>query len=175
MNHQDHLNLLKQGIPGPGGVWADFGAGRGAFTLALAELIGPGSTIFAVDKNGRDLKKLEKTIQQHNAGVTLHTIRADFTKPLSLPPLDGLVMANSLHFIRDKEPVVRKLREYLKADGRFLLVEYNVDRGNVWVPHPLSYTSWAELAECCGFSHTEFLAARPSRFLHEIYTAVSWN
>lgn len=175
MNHQDHVNLLKKGILQAGGVWADFGAGSGAFTLALAGLIGPGGIIFAVDKNGRDLKKLENAFYQNYPDLALHTIKGDFTRPLSLPPLDGLVMANSLHFIRNKEPVVQRLRDYLKVDGRFLLVEYNVNRGNVWVPHPISYTSWAGLAERCGFSHTEFLAARPSRFLHEIYTAVSWN
>jgi len=175
MNHQDHVNLLKQGILQAGGVWADFGAGSGAFTLALAELIGPGGTIFAVDKNGRDLKKLDNNISQHYPDITLHTIKADFTGLLSLPPLDGLVMANSLHFIRNKEPVVQRLRDYLKADGRFLLVEYNVDRGNMWVPHPLTFASWAKLAQRSGFSHTELLASRPSRFLHEIYSAVSWN
>src|SRR5690554_4106120 len=41
MNHQDHVNLLRPGVPATGGVWADFGAGTGAFTLALAELLGP--------------------------------------------------------------------------------------------------------------------------------------
>jgi hypothetical protein len=35
-------NLLRGGIHQPGGTWADFGAGTSAFTLALAELVGPG-------------------------------------------------------------------------------------------------------------------------------------
>ena len=39
MDHADHLYLLKEGIPTPGGVWGEFGSGRGAFTQALAELI----------------------------------------------------------------------------------------------------------------------------------------
>jgi ubiquinone/menaquinone biosynthesis C-methylase UbiE len=41
MDRQEHINLLRGGVPAPGGVWADFGSGAGAFTLALAELIGP--------------------------------------------------------------------------------------------------------------------------------------
>jgi len=38
MDHKDHVNLLRNGITNAGGVWADFGSGQGAFTLALAEL-----------------------------------------------------------------------------------------------------------------------------------------
>jgi hypothetical protein len=32
---------------------------------------------------------------------------------------------------------------------------------------------WAELAQRCGFTHTQLLMTRPSRFLKEIYSAVS--
>ena len=34
-----------------GGTWADIGAGEGAFTLALADLLGPGGRIVAVDRD----------------------------------------------------------------------------------------------------------------------------
>ena len=44
MDHAEHVNFLRNGIPATGGVWADFGAGRGAFTLALADLIAPPET-----------------------------------------------------------------------------------------------------------------------------------
>ena len=83
-------------------------------------------------------------------------------------------MANALHFVREKAPVVEQWRGYLRENGRLLLVEYNTDRGNRWVPYPLSFPSWAALAERCGFARTEKLAARPSRFLGEIYAAASY-
>jgi SAM-dependent methyltransferase len=108
-------------------------------------------------------------------GVTLNIRQDDFTRPLDLPPLDGVVMANALHFVRDKRPVLKLLRSYLKEDGRFLLVEYDADRGNLWVPHPLSYPTWEELARESGFRHTELLATRPSRFLGRIFSAASFN
>ena len=58
--------------------------------------------------------------------------------------LDGLVAANSLHFVaRDRQvPVVRALAAQLRPGGRFVVVEYDADRGNPWVPHPFSYRSW---------------------------------
>lgn len=104
MNHADHVSLLRRGVPAPGGVWADLGAGSGAFTLALAELAGPQAVIYAVDRDRRALHQLADAMQERFPGVTLHTLTADFTQPLALPPLDGVVMANSLHFVRRKEP-----------------------------------------------------------------------
>jgi ubiquinone/menaquinone biosynthesis C-methylase UbiE len=173
MNHNDHVNLLQGGIPHPGGVWADFGSGTGAFTLALAELIGEDGVIYSIDRDAGALKEQERAMRSRFPCLKLHTITADFTQPVELPPLDGAVMANALHFIRQKDAVLQLIRSYLKPDGHFLLVEYNVDQGNMWVPYPLSYPTWAALAHQNGFTETRQLAARPSRFLREIYSAVS--
>lgn len=176
MNHTDHVNLLRGGVPGPGGVWADFGSGRGAFTLALAELIGPGGTIYSVDKNRADLRAQEVDLRERfgDRAPAVHYLAGDFTRPLDLPPLDGIVMANALHFVRSKKPVLQLLAGYLKPGGRFLLVEYNVDRGNIWVPYPLSYSTWEALSQEAGLRDTRLLRTRPSRFLREIYSALSF-
>ncbi len=173
MQHHDHVNLLRGGSPHLGGVWADLGAGSGAFTLALAELQGPGAVIYAIDQDLAALRENERAMAAHFPAVTLHTRRADFTGALDLPALDGLLMANSLHFHRDKAPLLRRLLTRLKPGGCFLLVEYNVDQGNMWVPHPLSYRSWHILAQQVGLIHTRQIASVPSRFLKEIYSAVS--
>ena len=174
MEHADHVNLLREGLPTPGGVWADLGSGTGAFTLALADLIGPTGEIYSVDKDGGALREQERLFRVRFPGQTVHYLTADFTQPLSLPPLDGVVMANALHFHRDKPNLVRQIRRYLKPGGRMVLVEYNVDSGNWAVPHPLSYARWEALARECGFTHTRLLMTRPSRFLKEFYSAVSW-
>jgi SAM-dependent methyltransferase len=176
VNHADHVALLRPGIarPGPEAIWADLGAGDGAFSLALAELLGAGATLYLVDHDRRALERGTAEVARRYPGVVVRLLVADFTGPLALPPLDGLLMANSLHFVRDKEPVVRRLRALLKPGGRFLLVEYNVDRGNLWVPHPLAYPTWAALAARAGFDRTEMLGHVPSRFLNEIYSAASY-
>jgi len=173
MNHADHVALLQGGVPGPGGVWADFGSGRGAFTLALAELIGPTGRIYSVDQDDRALREQERAMHERFPELTVHYLAADYTRLLDLPPLDGAVMANALHFQREKGKIVQLLHSYLRPGGRLILVEYNVDRGNPWAPYPLSFETWQALAQRNGFTDTRLLATRPGRFLGEIYAALS--
>jgi ubiquinone/menaquinone biosynthesis C-methylase UbiE len=173
MNHQDHVHLLRKGIATTGGVWADLGCGAGAFTLALADLIGPTGSIYAVDKDRSALDVLERTMRADFPATSMHYHRADFTSPLELPPLDGIVMANSLHFVRKKDVLLQQVHSYLRAGGRLLLVEYNADQGNPWVPYPLTYSTWETLAAHNGFRETSLLERVPSRFLREIYSALS--
>ena len=175
MNHSDHVDLLREGVPGPGGVWADLGAGTGAFTLALAELLGRGGTIYAVDKDRSALRQLEQTMRSRFPATTLVSQPADFTRRLDLPSLDGVVMANALHFCRPAEQVtvVKLIHSYLRPGGRLILVEYDADTGNTWVPYPLSYPSWQAVARRNGFTHITRLASKPSRFLGRIYSALS--
>ena len=110
MEHADHVELLRAAVRA-GETWADVGAGRGAFTRALAELIGPNGTLWAVDRDPHVLAENGERIRAMPPGSApkLHVLVGDFTRPLTLPPLDGIVMANALHFTSDPVPVVRRL------------------------------------------------------------------
>lgn len=174
MNHSDHVRLIRDGVTGAGNTWADLGSGAGAFTLALADLLGPGGHIYSVDRDSRALREQQMAMSNQFPQVTLEQRIADFSQPLGLPPLDGIVMANSLHFQRRKEPVLQLVRSMLKPGGRLVLVEYNADHGNAWVPYPLSYPTWERLAAANSFVGTRLLATVPSRFLREIYSALSF-
>jgi SAM-dependent methyltransferase len=173
VDHSDHVALIRDGVTGAGSRWADLGAGRGAFTLVLAELVGPGAEITAVDRDQDALRDLERAVRARSPATRLTTLTADFTRPLSLTGLDGVVMANSLHFVRDKTPVVTLMRDLLRPGGRFVLVEYDADRGNAWVPYPLSYPRWERIASAAGLRDTRLIGRVPSGFLGAIYAAVS--
>lgn len=175
MNHNDHVFLLQKGIPEQAGIWADLGSGSGAFTLALADLIGPSGKIYSIDKDKRALKEQERAMHSSFPATSVEYMTADFTRPLNLPKLDGIVMANSLHYVRHKDPVLQLIRSYLLPGGRFILVEYNTDRGNMWVPYPLSYRAWESLAYQNGFTETRLLSTVPSRYFGEIYSALSFQ
>ena len=175
MDHDDHVALLRGGITSRGGTWADIGAGEGAFTLALADLLGPGARIVAVDRDADALRANAEALTARFPAVELTTLGADFIAPLALPPLDGLVAANSLHFVpRDRQvAVIRSLAAHLRPEAPFIVVEYDADRGNPWVPHPFTATTFARLAAEAGLADTTPLARIPSRFLGGIYSAVS--
>lgn len=180
MEHPDHLRLIRDGIPDTNGesddpdpVWADLGSGTGAFTLALVDALGGCGTVYSVDRDRSALRRQAQTMHAWFPDATVIYREGDFTRPLDLPPLDGIVMANALHFVRAQLPVVQRLRRDLRPGGRFILVEYDADRGNHWVPYPLSYPTWEALAVAAGYATTRLLATYPSRFLGRIYAALS--
>jgi ubiquinone/menaquinone biosynthesis C-methylase UbiE len=185
VNHSDHVYLLegdpgvreRLGLPlrGAAGYWADLGSGSGAFTLALADLLGPAAVIISIDKDQSVLREQEMAMRKMSPNRQVEYQQGDFTRPLALPPLDGVVMANSLHFLPNdqKTAFLTRLRGLIRSGGQLILVEYNTDRGNVWVPYPLSYPIWEKTVRGCGYTQTARLGARPSRFLGEIYSAVS--
>ena len=174
MDHTDHVNLLRPANLPEGGVYADFGAGAGAFTLALRELIGLDATIFAVDKDKSSLRTLENSHRaRFDTTRNLILLPNDFSQPLDLPSLDGVVMANSLHYFKDRDKILQHVRGFLKSNGALLIVEYNVDSGNLWVPYPLSFETFRTLAPRAGFADPRLLATHPSRFLKEFYSAAA--
>ena len=172
MKHADHVGLLRPAnLPG-GGTWVDLGAGTGAFTLALRELVGDQAVIYAVDKNRDGLGDLEREYARRFGETrSLRPFKADFSDAIELPPLDGALMANSLHFVRNKAALLQRVRALLKPGGVLLLVEYNVDRGNAWVPFPCSFRAFTDLAPQAGFGRPRLIATHPSSFLGEFYCA----
>ena len=115
MDHRVHVRLLRDGVLGGGKTWADLGSGEGAFTLALADLLGPSGSIDTVDRDSRALQVQVRALRDAFPNVSVTPLVADFTMPLELPPLDGIVMANSLHFERDKLAVLHLVGAYLRT------------------------------------------------------------
>jgi SAM-dependent methyltransferase len=175
VDHADHVRLLRPAVTEPRGTWADIGSGTGAFTLALADLLGDGGTIVSLDRDERALREQARSMADRFAGVALEQRVADFRDPLDLPTLDGIVMANALHFVQPDEQaaVVHRLATALRPGGRFVVVEYDTDRGNPYVPHPFASARWPRLAEAAGLVRASEIGRVPSHWLGAIYSAVA--
>jgi len=176
VNHADHVQLIENGIDrDSAGLWVDFGAGSGAFTLALRDIAGPDTAIIAIDEDRASLQTLRANMERRFPGTQLRLLEADFAAHLTLPPLDGIIVANAIHFVslQDQTALLRRWRSYLKPEGRLVVVEYDTDSGNRWAPYPMSYAAFRETARAAGFADPVLLGSRPSRWLRRIYSALT--
>lgn len=145
--------------------WCDLGCGSGTFTTALAQLLAPGSTIYAVDLDQRALKDIPDRYE----GVEIRKIVGDLQSPsIRLPSVDGILMANALHFIQEQHLFLRRL---LSVTDRFLVVEYERSRPSMWGPYPVGFERLCELFSRAGVERVEKLATRPSQFGGTMYSA----
>ena len=169
--------------------WADLGCGHGLFTEALAQFLPRDSKIYGVD--------LRPTLHSEVVnGVAIFPIKADFINiPLPFSDLDGILMANSFHYVEDKPAFLEKIKEYLRPGGAagsalkpggitgsalkpgapLLFVEYDSDRPvPTWVPWPVSFETLQPLLKKAGWSTVQKLAERPSAFGHSnLYAALA--
>ncbi|WP_158792159.1 class I SAM-dependent methyltransferase [Granulicella sp. L60] len=145
--------------------WCDLGCGNGAFTAALAQLLAPGSTIYAIDFDQRALDRIPDQYDE----VEVRKIIGDIQSPsLCIPSTDGMLLANALHFIRDQHTFLRRL---LSLTDSLLIVEYERSKPNPWGPYPVGSVRLRELLNELGVEQLEKLTTRPSRFGGTMYSA----
>jgi SAM-dependent methyltransferase len=145
--------------------WCDLGCGSGTFTAAIAKLLVPGSTIHAVDLNERALE----SIPDRYEGVEIRKVIADLeSASLRFPRVDGILIANALHFIREQHLFLKRL---LSVTDRFLIIEYERSRPNPWGPYPVGFERLCELFRGVGVDRVDKVATKASRFGGMMYSA----
>jgi ubiquinone/menaquinone biosynthesis C-methylase UbiE len=169
----DAIALIRDAVTRPGGVWADLGAGSGVFSRALATLLGPSGTLYAVDNDRDALRELDRHVSPSPA-ATVHTMVGDFTGPLDLPALDGVLVANALHYVpySEQPTAVRRIASLLSDAGSIVVVEYDRRHANQWVPYPITLAALTALARDSGLGSPTVLGTRPSRYSGTMYSAV---
>jgi len=165
------VRLIEKGIPKTGTqIWADLGAGTGLFTEALAKRLAYGSTIYAIDKDVSALSKL----QTASLPATVKKISEDFLSPsLKIEMLDGILMANALHYVEDKQTFISQLKQKIKTTGRIVVLEYEMTKANPWVPFPITTGGLEKLAHDAALKLSK-LDEEPSAFGNNtfIYSAL---
>jgi SAM-dependent methyltransferase len=154
--------------------WADLGAGGGTFTQALHELLPTGSRIFAIDRDAAAVSKVARWAAQ-NAPEVSATV-GDFSKQAdlrSLPPLDGILLANALHFVRDAQFVLAQVVGMVRPGGRVVLIEYDRRGASRWVPYPIPMANLPALAAQAGLEAPSIVATRPSEYQGILYVALA--
>lgn len=176
MNTHEAVALLRGAVPPSPGIWADIGAGDGTFTRALVTLLGPTSRVYAVDRNASAVAALTRWALRDAPNVT--AVHADFTRSLTFPglepsALDGMLLANALHFVRDPGVVLARLLTHLRPGARVVLIEYDRRRASPWVPYPIPSSSLPALAAAAALTTPVVTATRPSLFGGTLYVATA--
>ncbi len=168
MQLNEAINLIQHPVTKEKTSYADLGCGDGLFTKALAQLLAPQSVIYAVDKSQTALNSFSV-----DANIQLQKINIDFVKDeLPFKNLSGILMANSLHYVEDKNAFLLKAKASLAPDGYFIIVEYDTDKANHWVPYPVSFSSLHNVFEKINFHSVQKLQTYPSRYWRTMYSAL---
>lgn len=170
MDYAQIVELIKDAVPYGPYRWMDLGSGDGAFTLALSSLAGPHAEIYSVERDRKRMERQKRLFVHPEPNI--HFLEQDFTKPLPVSSIDGIVMANSLHYVKDKIAFLEDAKKYFAQNGRMVIVEYDTDEGNAWVPYPISFKSLKHLLKNTGFREPELLKKEPSRYWGGMYSAL---
>lgn len=147
--------------------WADLGCGSGLFTHALATLLAPGSHISAVDRQNNFMPK------ENSNPITTAFMQGDFVKDeMPFSGLDGILMANALHYVKDKKGFLEKCRKYFRKKGRWIIVEYDSTVANPWVPYPLNFEKLKQLFLEAGYKDVIKNGERESVYRGKMYSAI---
>lgn len=159
MEIAEAITLIKPAFPYKiqSSNWADLGCGTGTFTKALSLLLSSTSKIYAIDKESQHIESPGENLAEIEFG------KLNFMdSPLPFQQIDGILMANSLHFVKDKSPFIDRLKSHLKPDGQMIVVEYDREKESRWVPYPISYTRLVKTFTAAGFHQIKKIGERNS-------------
>lgn len=169
MELQAAVRLIEKGIEtSPRQHWADLGAGAGLFTEVLLNLLPDDALIHSVD---RDITQLKNSSRLPTSKVKIHQLDL-VHESLPFEQLDGVLIANTLHFIRDQIAFLKSLKTKVRPGGRIIIVEYDTDQPNQWVPFPVSVKRLGKLLSSAGFAEPTKLEEAPSVYHRSMYAAL---
>jgi len=162
MTQAEAIEMIRSGITAtPAQGWLDLGAGSGVFTKALANQLDGQATVYAVDRqNQLDVSAIDNPHQARIVSLELDFI----THEIPVEAVDGILMANSFHYVKEKKILITKLKNILKPKGRFIFIEYDLVTSNQWVPYPINFSSLRSMMMEMGFPSVTKMKERPSVF-----------
>jgi ubiquinone/menaquinone biosynthesis C-methylase UbiE len=110
-----------------GDVVAEIGCGTGFFSRRLARAVGPQGKVYAEDIQPEMLSLLQEYAAR-DGDANIATVLGTATDP-NLPKrqMDWILLVDVYHEFQEPKPMLARMREALKPDGRIALVEYRAE------------------------------------------------
>lgn len=107
---------------------ADFGAGSGAYALAIAEVLQESGAIYAIDVQKELLRRIKNEATRRGY-TNVEIIRADLemvgASKLAEHTLDIVLISNLLFQLSDKKPPLTEAKRILKPRGKLVVIDWS--------------------------------------------------
>jgi len=161
----------------PGQVLLDLACGRGAYSLHLAQRLGPKLTIHALDLWQEGITQLQNDIKLLKI-TSIHPAVADASQPLPLAraSIDVCLLATVLHDFKadgNHLAVLAQIQRVVKPGGRLAVLEFKVKDGPPGPPKGirLGYQAVGNLLPPFGFIQREEKDMGPNLYLGSFVAA----
>jgi ubiquinone/menaquinone biosynthesis C-methylase UbiE len=140
---------LLRGLVEPGDTAVDLGCGPGFFTLPLAEMVGDGGSVIAVDLQAAMLERVRVRAEHEGlaARIRLHQCPPDSLGLEGVGDDDGVRADFALafwmvHEVPSAERFLKEVHDVLKVGGRLLLAEPRGHVGREAFAHTVDLAVW---------------------------------
>ncbi|MBI2100666.1 MAG: methyltransferase domain-containing protein [Candidatus Vogelbacteria bacterium] len=130
----NHFNLTE------GMTVADFGAGSGAYALAIARRVGATGRVYAIDVQKELLARLSREAKAGQLGniTNIEVIWSDLERAggskLADQSVDFVLVANLLFQVTAKYTLALEAKRILKPDGRLAVIDWQDSFGGLGPP-----------------------------------------
>jgi ubiquinone/menaquinone biosynthesis C-methylase UbiE len=108
----------------PGMDVADIGAGSGLFARLIAQRVGPGGTVYAVDIAKNMVDHITKTAQEEHI-ANLKAVLGDPHSPKLAPnSVDAICIIDSYHHFEFPTDMLHEISTALRPDGILMLIDF---------------------------------------------------
>ena len=149
-----------------GDVVADIGAGSGYFSRKMAKAVAPDGKVYAVDIQPEMIEYLTEAAK--GEGVeNIEPVLGETADPkLPAASIDWMLLTDVYHEFQQPEPMLAKMREALKPDGRIALIEYRLlgqTAQHIRIEHRMSIEQVKAEWEPAGFELVEIHEFLPAQ------------
>jgi len=110
-----------------GSVVADLGCGTGFFARRMARAVAPRGRVYGVDIQPQMLDRMTKRLAEEGITNVVPVLGQSDDPRLPDASLDWILLVDVYHEFQQPKPMLRKMREALKEEGRIALVEYRLE------------------------------------------------